>query len=158
MSSLFNGKYSQYGNRFLPIKEAYLEPGPKSSMESPIVNAQLRSKYASASSSRLNVNNAIHKIFLGWKSVIKIVTVLYYHNRFIIQRNKLNNRVTLILVHFNPTSNPDHFLVFANRLQRRRNAPVSLSKRHSWFRSWRIKGEIREVWAFLSFNDNVCNI
>ena len=65
MSSSFNGKYSQYGNRFLPIKEAYLEPGPKSSMESPIVNAQLGSKYASASSSRLNVNNAIHKIFLG---------------------------------------------------------------------------------------------
>ena len=38
MGSLFSGKYSQYGNRFLRIKEAYLEPSPKSSMESPIKN------------------------------------------------------------------------------------------------------------------------
>ena len=49
MGSLFNGKYSQCGNRFLPIKEAYLEPSPKSSMENPIVDARLGSKYASAS-------------------------------------------------------------------------------------------------------------
>ena len=26
MASLFNGKYIQCGNRFLPIKEAFLEP------------------------------------------------------------------------------------------------------------------------------------
>ena len=48
MGSLFDGKYSQRGNRSLPITEAYLEPSPKSSMESSIVDAQLGSKYAFA--------------------------------------------------------------------------------------------------------------
>ena len=50
MGSLFDGKYSQCGNRSQPITEAYLEPSPKSSMESSIVDTPLGSKYASASS------------------------------------------------------------------------------------------------------------
>ena len=33
MGSLFNGKYSQWGYRFLPITEAYLEPSQKSRRE-----------------------------------------------------------------------------------------------------------------------------
>ena len=33
MGSLLDGKYSQRGNRFLPITEAYLEPSQKSKME-----------------------------------------------------------------------------------------------------------------------------
>ena len=33
MNSLFDGKYSQWGNRFLPITEAYLEPSRKSTMK-----------------------------------------------------------------------------------------------------------------------------
>ena len=33
MGSLFDGKYSQWDNRFLPITEAYLEPNQKSTMQ-----------------------------------------------------------------------------------------------------------------------------
>ena len=33
MGSLFDGKCSQWGNRFLPITEAYLEPSRKSTMK-----------------------------------------------------------------------------------------------------------------------------
>ena len=33
MGSLFDGKYSQGGNKVLPIKEVYLEPGRKSTMK-----------------------------------------------------------------------------------------------------------------------------
>ena len=33
MGSLFDGKYSQWGNRFLPITEAYLEHSQKSTMK-----------------------------------------------------------------------------------------------------------------------------
>ena len=84
MGPLFNGKYSQCGNRFLPIIEEYLEPCPKSSMESPIIDARLGSKNSSASSSRQNVNERDTHISFWWKSGIKIVTVLYYHNRFTI--------------------------------------------------------------------------
>ena len=33
MGSLFDGKYSQWGNRFLPITEANLEPSRKSKIK-----------------------------------------------------------------------------------------------------------------------------
>ena len=33
MGSLFEGKYSQWGNTFLPITETYLEPSQKSTMK-----------------------------------------------------------------------------------------------------------------------------
>ena len=33
MGSLFHGKYSQRDNRFLPIREVYLESSRKSKME-----------------------------------------------------------------------------------------------------------------------------
>ena len=46
--SLFDGKYSQGGSRFLPIIEVYLEPSQKFTMKSSIVNDQLGSKYTSA--------------------------------------------------------------------------------------------------------------
>ena len=48
MGSLFDGKYSQCCNRFLPITGVYLEPSQKFTKESSIVNDQLGSKYTSA--------------------------------------------------------------------------------------------------------------
>ena len=48
MGFLFDGKYSQCGNRFLPIKGVYLEPSPKFTMKSSIVNDRMGSKYTSA--------------------------------------------------------------------------------------------------------------
>ena len=48
MGSLFDGNYSQCGNRFLPIAGVYLEPSPKFTMKSSIKNDRLGSKYTSA--------------------------------------------------------------------------------------------------------------
>ena len=48
MGFLFDGKYSQCGNRFLPITEVCLEPSPKFTMKSSIVNDRMGSKYTSA--------------------------------------------------------------------------------------------------------------
>ena len=47
MGSLFDGKYSQYGIRFLPIRGVYLEPSPKFTIKSSIVNDRLGSTYTS---------------------------------------------------------------------------------------------------------------
>ena len=51
MGSLFDGKYIQWGNRFLPITEAYLEPIRKSTIKlfrkKPDLRFRLGSKYAS---------------------------------------------------------------------------------------------------------------
>ena len=64
-------------NRLMPITEAYLEPSRKSTSfaKSPIVDSDWILKVSDNS---------------------KIVTVLYYRNRFTIQRDKLHNRATQV--------------------------------------------------------------
>ena len=42
MDSLFDGKYSQWGNKFLPITEAYLEHSLKSGFFAEMVTAKSR--------------------------------------------------------------------------------------------------------------------
>ena len=80
MGSLFDSKYSQWGNRFLPITEVYLEPSQISTME---FFCKIRTDLQSLFSVKLSDNS-------------EIVTLLYYHNKSAIQRNKLNNRATQV--------------------------------------------------------------
>ena len=57
------------------------------------------SKYATVLPTSKNLNEPIYKDFFMWKSVTNIVTMLYYHNRFTIQKDKALNTPTIGLFH-----------------------------------------------------------
>ena len=80
MGSLFDGKYSQWSNRFLPITEVYLKPSQISTME---FFCKIRTDLQILFSVKLSDNS-------------EIVTLLYYHNKSAIQRNELNNRAAQV--------------------------------------------------------------
>ena len=106
--SLFDGKYSQCGNSFLPITEGYLEPSRKSTMKfkpliifakSPFVDSDCVLNtplyYLLPKVQGMSTNRSTKSFFsVKLSDNSKIVIVQYYGNRSKIQRDKLNNRAT----------------------------------------------------------------